>query len=509
VKRSWLSILPLLLLAACNKSSPPAKTPEDPKTIAVTRWTERTELFMEYPPLVAGQNARFAVHLTDLRNFKPLSEGRVTVELRSGGGRSETFQTDAPSRPGIFGVTVKPGSAGAFSMTVRLDSPALRDTHELGEVQVYANAQAAAKGEQPEQREVIKFLKEQQWTLDFATVTVAERSLRESRRVSAEVRPRTGGEAEIIAPVAGRLATSSAIPTVGTLVQKGQVLAKILPRTATPSDRATLELAVQEATTALRLAQRDRERAERLATAGAVPGKRLDEAKAAEATAQARLNAAQARLTQHESSRSAEGDAPGDSHFLLRAPIAGIMASTHGTSGASVEVGENLFRVVATDPVFIVASIPEAEAWWLHQLAGGELELSGHPKPVPLGRVVSVGRVVDAESRTLPVIFEVRNQDARLAVGQAVFIRLFTSTATKAPAVPESALVDDAGRPVVFVQVAGESFARRAVRLGSREAGYVLILEGVKPGERVVTRGAYQIRLAALSSQIPAHGHVH
>ena len=62
---------------------------------------------------------------------------------------------------------------------------------------------------------------------------------------------------------------------------------------------------------------------------------------------------------------------------------------------------------------------------------------------------------------------------------------------------------------MVFVQMGGESFERRPVRLGSREGGYVHALEGVEPGERVVSRGAYLIRLAAMSTQIPAHGHAH
>ena len=509
--KRFLSIVtaPLFLLAGCHNSSPPAKTPAEPEAIAVTRWTDKTELFMEHPPLVAGQNARFAVHLTDLRTFKALTEGRVTVELRAAGGRSESFQTDGPSRPGIFGLDVKPSTAGSYLMTVRLDSAALKDTHETGSVPVYANAQAAADAPKPEKVEAISFLKEQQWTLDFATEVVADRALRESLRVPAEVRARTGGEAEVIAPVGGRIAVSGAIPAIGTAVQKGQVLARITPRTATPSDRAALESAVAEAKAALSLAQHDRERAERLLNAGAVPSKRLDEAKAAESTAHARFEAAQARLKQHESSRSAEGDGPGESQFLLRAPIAGVVAASRGTPGASVEEGETLFRIVSTDPVHVVATIPEAEVLRIRQLAGGELELAGESKPLPLGRLVSVGRVVDPHSRTLPVIFEVRNAGERLAVGQSVFVRLFTKATTKAPAISESALVDDGGRPVVFVQVAGESFARRPVRLGSRQGGYAHVLEGAQLGERVVTRGAYQVRLAALSTQIPAHGHVH
>ena len=509
MKKSWFGIVALFLVMACKNASPPPQTSEEPTPIAVTQWTEKTELFVEYPPLVAGENARFAVHLTDLRTFKPLTEGRVTVELRSAGGKVETFQTGAPSRPGIFSVDVKPAGSGSASMVVRLDSEALKDNHEIQNVLVYTDSKAAAAAKGSEEIEAIRFLKEQQWTLDFATEVVAERTLRESLRVPAEVRPRTGGEVEIIAPVAGRLAAASTIPGLGAFVQKGQVLARIIPRTAAPSDRAVLELAVEESKTALQLAARDRERAERLFGSGAVPGKRLDEAKAAEATAQARLESAQARLRQHESSRTAEGDPPSDSQFVLRAPIAGVIAASHGTSGGSVEESESLFRVVATDPVYVVASVPEAASWRLRQLAGGELELAQQSKPLPLGRVVSVGRVVDADARTLPVIFEVRNPGSLLAVGQAVLVRLFTTSVTTAPAVPESAVVDDAGRPVVFVQIAGESFARRSVRPSSRESGYVQILEGIKPGERVVTRGAYQIRLAALSTQIPAHGHVH
>jgi multidrug efflux pump subunit AcrA (membrane-fusion protein) len=96
-----------------------------------------------------------------------------------------------------------------------------------------------------------------------------------------------------------------------------------------------------------------------------------------------------------------------------------------------------------------------------------------------------------------------------LAIGQAVSVRLFTSSIVTAPAVPESALVDDAGRPVIFVQLAGEAFARRPVTLGNRQGEYVQIASGVKAGERVVTKGAYLIRLSAMSNQIPAHGHVH
>ncbi|TLY32157.1 MAG: efflux RND transporter periplasmic adaptor subunit [Ignavibacteria bacterium] len=259
----------------------------------------------------------------------------------------------------------------------------------------------------------------------------------------------------------------------------------------------------------LTLPTEDRERVERLLSAGAIPAKRLEEARASEATQAARSKAAQLRLAQHELTRRAGGDAPKDSAFLLRSPISGVVAESHATDGASVEEGEKLYRIVAVDTVYVAASVPESETLRLRHVGGGELELPGLEQPLALGRLVSVGRIIDPTSRTLSVIYEVANSRRFLAMGQAAFLRLFTSAKTQGASIAESAVVDDAGRPVVFIQVAGESFERRPVRLGSNEAGYVRVLEGVKPGERIVTRGAYLIRLAALSTQIPAHGHVH
>jgi membrane fusion protein, heavy metal efflux system len=59
------------------------------------------------------------------------------------------------------------------------------------------------------------------------------------------------------------------------------------------------------------------------------------------------------------------------------------------------------------------------------------------------------------------------------------------------------------------VQRAGENFLRRPVKLGVRNSGLVQVVEGLNPGDRVVTKGAYLIRLSTMSSAVPAHGHVH
>jgi membrane fusion protein, heavy metal efflux system len=174
-----------------------------------------------------------------------------------------------------------------------------------------------------------------------------------------------------------------------------------------------------------------------------------------------------------------------------------------------VEAGEVLFQIVNLDSVHVSAIVPESEFPQMGKLSGAELEIPGAEQPVRLARLVSIGRVVDPASRTFPVIYEFDNRGGRVAVNQTVHVRLFTASMEAASVVPDSAIVDDAGRPIVFVQVAGESFARRPVTLGLREGGMVQLVSGVQAGERVVTRGAPLIRLASMSSQVPAHGHVH
>ena len=69
--------------------------------------------------------------------------------------------------------------------------------------------------------------------------------------------------------------------------------------------------------------------------------------------------------------------------------------------------------------------------------------------------------------------------------------------------------IDEAGQPIAFVQVSGETFEKRHLKLGIRDAGRVEVLSGLSAGDRVVTRGGYAIRLAAASSILPDHGHAH
>jgi len=493
------------LLAACSqnpRTESPAPKAEAAEPLKATVWTRGGELYLEYPALVRGQKERFAIHLTRLTDFKAVRDALCDVHLGE-----EVFPCDPSTHPGIFGADIQPKTAGEASMSIVVRGKDLNETFDVGTVKVANNVTSAERPAEAKE-ETIAFSKEQQWALDFGTELATEQGMRDSLRVAAETLPRTGGEAVVTAPSAGRLVMDRTF-AVGTTIEIGTELASIVPPAGPTTDTASLQLAETEAKVSLDQARRDRSRAERLLAAGAAPARRTEEARTVEATAQARLQAAQTRLQQFDSTRSGDGKDAGIKRFAVRAPISGILAESSAVGGTNMEAGKLLFRIIDINSIFVSGIVPESEFSKLRDLSGAEIEMPDTGQVRLAGRLVAIGRLVDAETRTVPVIYETDNHDHRLAINQTVFLRLFLTPMGKAPVVPEAAIVDDAGRPVVFVQRGGETFLRRPVKLGMRNHGLVQVLEGVDAGDRVVTKGAYLIRLSTMSSAVPAHGHVH
>lgn len=509
---------PLCLVAAilasisCRREVAPVSptTEPAPQALSVTRWTTKTELFVEYPSLVVGKTARFAVHLTRLDTFKPLTEGRVEVRLGEGTESPEVFSAAAPSRPGIFGVDVTPARTGQRTMTITVVARDLSDAHELGVTTVHPSAAAAGAlgADERPAAEAVTFLKEQQWALDFGTELVTDRALHESVPVSATITARPGGASDVVAPFDGRL-VSVVDAAIGAAIEQGQELGRLQPLPPTLAELPQLHQARAEATSLVQLTTRDRERAERLVAAGAAPQRRLDEARAAEEQAQAKRDGADARLAQHRAARAAGAGGETESAFALRAPAGGVLVERTAITGGNVSEGDVLFRLLDARHVQVTAHVPETELARVRHAQTAELEVPGLSPRVSVGRLSAVGRVLDPRTRTVPITFALDNRQLGLAVGQAVVLHLRVAEAPSRPVVPASALVDDGGRPIVFVQREGEAFERRPVTLGARDGEVVQIVDGVHVGDRVVTTGAYLIRLASLSTQVPSHGHVH
>jgi membrane fusion protein, heavy metal efflux system len=512
VRGIWAAVAIASAIAAGCRKAPEAAPPEVP-SLDVTSWTDTTELFMEYPPLVAAQTARFAVHLTRLADFSALTTGRPHIEMTpEAGGAPVTLPGSDALRPGAFRVEGRLPAAGRYRWALVVDAPGVTDRHDLGIATVFAEQSAAVADaeKQPEgDPAAISYLKEQQWTNEFATSLVRDGEVRASIRVPAVIQPLTGGEAIVGAPAAGRFAAETLI-SIGDTVRQGQSLGRLEPRLAASDDRATLVAALAEAEAAVAAAHAERDRAERLVVEKAVPARRVDDARRAVAVAEARYRAAEARVNQRDQTlRSGGGDASGNA-FNLRAPIAGRVADVMATLGASYEEGAPLFKIVRTDEVELQTLIPVADVDATRQVDSVAFETPGAAEPVLLRpHHRHDPGVIDAQTRALSVQFSVDNPSGRLLIGQSGTAVLFTKNTVRVPVVPRAAVLMEAGRPYVFVQAGGETFARRFVELAARDGDIVGIRSGVKPGERVVIRGAYEVQLASAARGLPAEGHVH
>jgi membrane fusion protein, heavy metal efflux system len=185
--------------------------------------------------------------------------------------------------------------------------------------------------------------------------------------------------------------------------------------------------------------------------------------------------------------------------------------SVDAAPGAFVEAGASVFHIVDPTQLWLEARIPAVDASRVSEVRGAWFEVDGVDEPFEVGADALAGRSqrVDPVTRTLPLLFDIDNAAGRLPVGAFARVHVVVEGESRAVAVPKAGVVDDNGQSIVFVQAEGESFERRIVSLGQTDRGYVAVLSGVAPGERVVSRGAWSVKLAASSGAIPAHGHSH
>ncbi|MEQ1759712.1 MAG: efflux RND transporter periplasmic adaptor subunit, partial [Vicinamibacterales bacterium] len=429
------------------------------------------------------------------------------------GGAAVTLAGSEPLRPGAFRVEGVLPQAGAYRWALVVDAPGLADRHDLGMTTVFPDQKAGvADAEQRPEGDAAAtaYLKEQQWTNPFATAQVVEGEVRASIRVPAAIEPVTGGDAMVVAPADGRY-TSTDLPSVGDRVVAGQALGRLDPRlSASGDDRATLSAGVAEAEASMEAADAELARAERLLAERAVPARRVEEARRASAVADARLKAAQARLAQRDEVLGSGGGGASGNAFVLRAPIAGRVAEVFASLGASYSEGASLFRIVRTDRVELQAQVAASDAAVARAISGLAFEVPGRADPIELkpDHVHDAG-VIDPVTHALPIQIEVENRGGQLLIGQTGTAILYTRGTQRMPVVPRDAVLMESGRPYVFVQIGGESFARRAVEVAARDRDIVGIRTGLMPGDRVVVKGAYDIQLASAAKGLPAEGHVH
>ena len=384
-------------------------------------------------------------------------------------------------------------------------------------------ANVADLGAAPVEPEGISFLKEQQWRIPFATVSVGVRAMQEAIEIPAVIEPHPRYVAEVAAPAEGILMVpEEGLPVPGTRVRQGEVLALVSPPLGSAAGWHTVEAELAEASNRLTHAEHEHSRAARLVEAGAIPQPRLQDAALERDNAAARFAAVSKQAEMFEQLTAGESFAT--PALPLRAPIDGIVAAVNVTVGEPVGRGRTLFRIVDIEHLVVRGELPEAElALLLEHVAGGAggetlvatvslpaaTRDGGVPAWLPTGKLLELGTEIDVESRTAPVRYAIENGSGSLRPGMSVELSVRMGLDREVLAVPEAAVIDVQGIATVYVQISGETFAERVVETGILNSGWIEIRTGLSAGERVATLGAYPVRLAGLSPDAAPAAHSH
>jgi RND family efflux transporter MFP subunit len=530
-----LSLPAIVCSASCGPDAAAATAApqhsHDPTSNTV--FGDRLLLYLEYPHLVRGTSARFLAHLTVLADGEPVRAGNVALEIGS-----TRLAVDAAKRDGLFIPEGALPEAGTFEARLVVQSAQATETLQLGSIVVHPNdagANAAAHAaEGPEPPNAVPFLMEAQWKVKLLVAEATTRHLSERLSVPARAVAPEGMSAVVSASIGGRLQApaSGALPRTGERVAAGQTLGFVEPPLGAADlaqlraldlefDLKALDVlrTTAEAEARLRFAERERERIARLRGEGLSTQQQFEQAEQSVALARAELDAAGRTQKSLDRLVATRGDASGGARgsavrLALDAPIAGSVVEVLGVPGASVEPGAPLLRILDGSRVWIegrvsefdlaqVGSAPTAVARFA-ALPSRSFELRGASAGKPY-----LGQEVDPASRTLLVRYELDNADGAVRPGMLAELLIATGEREAAVAIPAEAVLMDQGIPTAYVMLEGELFQKRDLELGLRDGEWVEVKRGIERGEHVATRGAYIVKLAALSPASFGPGHAH
>jgi cobalt-zinc-cadmium efflux system membrane fusion protein len=318
----------------------------------------------------------------------------------------------------------------------------------------------------------------------------------------------------LVAPPVGGILSSSVFPRIGQNVTRGEVLTTLV-QTPTAAEAAQIRIENSRVEAERRkLAEMEIEARARLtaATAEAERAKRLLEKKAysqrQSETADADRKAAEANLAAIQEQQKALQTSPLTSNYEVTAPISGTIVEIKKAAGEEVRPGEPILEIVALGIVWVEAPIFEKDLGRLKKDTEATFTTAAYPEKEFHGRLVNIGAVVDEQSRAAKAVFEVNNSSGELRIGMQANLRLGAGAKANVLLVPKESVLDNEGKKIVYVLRTGEEFERRDVILGDTYGDKLAIVSGIKPGERVVTQGAYQLKLQELRpANAGAHTH--
>ena len=462
---------------------------EESTTLSYTIFSNGYELFVEFPPLVVGNVSAFAAHFTRLSDYKPLSAGQLTAVIVKD-GKGIRHRVDVPTSPGIFRPALQPKEAGAYNLFFILETEKGESKFNLGNIEVYTDLESVPI-ESDGAEEGITFLKEQAWKTDFATQEIMESPFYSVITTSAKVKSQPQDEIVLNAQSSGKVVLNSIL---GESVNRGQLLAIVTGSGL--ENNITVKL--NEYRIAYDKSKSDYLRTKPLVDKQAVSAKDFLEI-------HSRYKQDSIRYYQVANNISGNG-------LKISAPFGGIVTEVYVHNGDFVENGQEIVTVTQNNSMLIEAYVNQKDYQQVAGIFDAHFRLPSGEQIVKLsdinGQVNSKNAFVNESATRIPVSFTAAGNDW-LMPGMLLEAFLLTGKHESTLVVPLSGVIEEQGQYYVFVQLGGESFEKRQIILGDNDGVSAEVSSGLNAGDRIVTKGAYQVKLAAMAGDLPLHGHTH
>lgn len=190
----------------------------------------------------------------------------------------------------------------------------------------------------------------------------------------------------------------------------------------------------------------------------------------------------------------------------LKAPIDGVITERKSTVGELINKDTEIYMISDPSDLWVLAEIKERDIGAVHVGQETSFTTLAYPGEQFHGQVVLLGNRVETASRTMEARIAAANADGRLKPGMFVDVEIATTALRDVLVISDEALQEMEQERIVFVALSETKFEKRAVKIGQEEHGRVQVLEGIKPGERVVTEGSFILKSELLKGELGEEG---
>lgn len=330
--------------------------------------------------------------------------------------------------------------------------------------------------------------------------------------IPAKVITNQDNEAQIGSLVQGRV--HKVYVKVGDYVKAGQVL-----MTIEGLDVGEIKAAYLSAKASLDYAESNYKRLKKLFDEKIGSQKALSESQAEYEKALAEFNAEDKKI--HSVGLSDEDVIDGEKNeehksgtLPIKSSINGIVVERNVVIGQLVDATTNAFKIINTKNVWIDGEIYEKDLAKINQKTNALFLSSTYPNEKFNGKIIYIGQIVNELTRTITIRGEFDNPNNKLKPQMFGELKIPVDSKSKTILVPEEAVVKEAGEQYVFVQTNStpknngeQTFEKRIVITGVSVDNRIEIKDGLKEGEKVVSKGAFYLKSELKKDEIAGDEH--